>query len=225
MDTALENRTTREAILEAAEALFSENGFKAVTIREIARRAGANVASISYYFQSKEGLLRSIYEEHCQSMNDHRAALLAQARRVADPRRRLRHILRAYVEPCVDASKGGGGARFTRLRAVMSAEGNPQSREIIARTFDETSRAFIDSIAEILPQLPRGTIVWRSHFLLGSLYYTLINPERVTRLSDGAVDGADPEDSIRQLVAALAAALEAPAIDEAAGEPIMGGLT
>ncbi|MEQ9811140.1 MAG: TetR family transcriptional regulator, partial [Azospirillaceae bacterium] len=64
MDAALENRTTRDAILEAAEALFSEHGFKAVTIREIARRAGANVASISYYFQSKEGLLRAIYEEH-----------------------------------------------------------------------------------------------------------------------------------------------------------------
>jgi len=108
----------------------------------------------------------------------------------------------------------GGGARFTRLRAVMSAEGNAVAGKIIAQTFDDTSHAFIDAICESLPQIPRTEIVWRSHFLLGALYYTLVTPERVSRLSRGEADGADAANAIEQLVRATVASLQAPALDE-----------
>jgi len=56
----------------------------------------------------------------------------------------------------------------------MSAEGNEVARKIIAQTFDDTSHAFIDAICESLPHIPRTEIVWRGHFLLGALYYTLV---------------------------------------------------
>jgi hypothetical protein len=58
----------------------------------------------------------------------------------------------------------------------MSAEGNEVVRKIIAQTFDDTSHAFIDAIHESLPHIPRNEIVWRSHFLLGALYYSLVTP-------------------------------------------------
>jgi hypothetical protein len=107
----------------------------------------------------------------------------------------------------------GGGARFTRLRAVMSAEGNEVAGRIIAQTFDDTSHAFIDAICESLPHLPRTEIVWRSHFLLGALYYTLVTPERVSRLSRGEADGSDAAAAIEQLVRATVASLQAGALD------------
>ena len=110
----------------------------------------------------------------------------------------------------------GGGARFTRLRAVMSAEGNDVTRKIIAQTFDDTSHAFIDAIHESLPQIPRTDIVWRSHFLLGALYYSLVTPERVSRLSRGEADGGDAATAIEQLVQATVAAFQAPALEHAA---------
>lgn len=47
---------TREALLDAAERLFSSRGYAAVGIREIAEQAGANLASISYHFGSKHDL-------------------------------------------------------------------------------------------------------------------------------------------------------------------------
>lgn len=43
-------------MLDAAEALFSEKSFAAVGVREIADRAGVNLAMISYYFGSKNKL-------------------------------------------------------------------------------------------------------------------------------------------------------------------------
>ena len=81
------------------------------------------------------------------------------------------------------------------------------------QAFDDTTNAFIEAIEETLPHLPRTTIVWRSQFLLGALYYTLVSPERVTRLSRGEADGADMAEAIEQLVASTVASLQAPDVD------------
>jgi AcrR family transcriptional regulator len=205
----------REAILYAAEQLFSTNGFNAVSVRDIAQAAGANPGSVTYHFRTKDGLLLEIYRRHCGPMNRRRAELLAAARRVRDLEDRLEAIVRAYVLPAFSSGSdlAGGGARFTRLRAVMSAEGNEVVGRIIAQTFDDTSHAFIDAICESLPHLPRTEIVWRSHFLLGALYYTLVTPERVSRLSRGEADGGDAAAAIEQLVRATVASLQAGALD------------
>lgn len=209
------NPNMREAILSAAELLFSTQGFNAVSIRDIALEAGANPGSITYHFKSKDGLLLEIYKRHCGPMNKRRIELLVAARRVRDVQDRLEAIVRAYVQPAFSSSSdlAGGGARFTRLRAVMSAEGNAVVGRIIAEIFDDTTNAFIEGIEESLPHLPRTTIVWRSQFLLGALYYTLVSPERVTRLSRGEADGADMAEAIEQLVASTVASLQASDVD------------
>ena len=49
-------------IMEAAEALFADNGFNGTSVRDIADKAGVNLAMISYYFGSKEKLLEAIFE-------------------------------------------------------------------------------------------------------------------------------------------------------------------
>lgn len=209
----------REAILAAAEELFSTNGFNAVSVRDIAQAAGANPGSVTYHFKTKDGLLLEIYRRHCGPMNHRRAELLQAALRVRDLQDRLEAIVRAYVLPAFSSGSdlAGGGARFTRLRAVMSAEGNEVARKIIAQTFDDTSHAFIDAIHDSLPHVPRTEIVWRSHFLLGALYYSLVTPERVSRLSRGEADGSDPANAIEQLVRATVASFQAPAFEEPAG--------
>jgi AcrR family transcriptional regulator len=208
----------REAILAAAEELFSTNGFNAVSVRDIAQAAGANPGSVTYHFKTKDGLLLEIYQRHCVPMNHRRSELLEAAKRVRDLKDRLEAIVRAYVLPAFSSGSdlAGGGARFTRLRAILSAEGNEVARKIIAQTFDDTSHAFIDAIHESLPHIPRTEIVWRSHFLLGALYYTLVTPERVSRLSRGEADGADPGEAIEQLVQSTVASLQAPALDRPA---------
>lgn len=214
------NPNMRDAILSAAEALFSTSGFNAVSIRDIAQEAGANPGSITYHFKSKDGLLLDIYKRHCGPMNKRRIELLVAAMRVRDLQNRLEAVVRAYVQPAFSSSSdlAGGGARFTRLRAVMSAEGNPVVGRIIAKIFDDTTHAFIDAIQQSLPHLPRATIVWRCQFLLGALYYALVNPERVSRLSRGESDGSDIAEGIEQLVSSTVASLQAPDPDDLRGE-------
>lgn len=67
---------TRDALLEAAESLFAERGFEGAGIREIADRAGANIAAISYHFGSKSDLYvhtirRAVGRTGCESVWAH----------------------------------------------------------------------------------------------------------------------------------------------------------
>tara|TARA_R110000868_G_scaffold321783_4_gene582787 strand:- start:3924 stop:4583 length:660 start_codon:yes stop_codon:yes gene_type:complete len=195
-------------IMDVAERLFAERGFSAVSLREIAREAGVAVSGLNYHFTDRIGLLSAIYARHTQPMNARRRDLLSEALRTPDRSDRLTAVLRAYLLPAfASSSDSGGGAQFTRMRAVLSAEGDPEARRIIADSFDDTTRAFIDAIAQCLPGAAREQIVWRSQFLLGALYYTLINPERIDRLSDGHVSGADHTAAIEALVASTHASL------------------
>ncbi len=50
---------TRQLLLEAARQRFANDGYAATTVRDIADDAGVNVALISRYFQSKEGLFEA----------------------------------------------------------------------------------------------------------------------------------------------------------------------
>lgn len=51
---------TRLRLLEAGLAVFSEVGYHGATIREIAGRAGTNIAAISYHFGGKDGLYAEV---------------------------------------------------------------------------------------------------------------------------------------------------------------------
>jgi AcrR family transcriptional regulator len=52
------NEQTRDRLLQAAVPVFAERGFKDATVRDICAKAGVNVASVNYYFRSKEALYR-----------------------------------------------------------------------------------------------------------------------------------------------------------------------
>src|SRR5208282_4220002 len=51
---------TRRQILEVAGGVFAETGFRDATVREICRRAGANIAAVNYHFGDKETLYAEV---------------------------------------------------------------------------------------------------------------------------------------------------------------------
>jgi AcrR family transcriptional regulator len=59
----VEVKDKKKHILHTAEHLFAVKGFEASTVRDIAEAAGVNLAMISYYFGSKEGLMEYLFHE------------------------------------------------------------------------------------------------------------------------------------------------------------------
>jgi AcrR family transcriptional regulator len=61
-------RDKREAILDAALALFVERGFHGTAVPAIAERAGVAAGTIYRYFESKEALVNELYRHLKQSL-------------------------------------------------------------------------------------------------------------------------------------------------------------
>src|ERR1700744_5879846 len=63
-----EGDSTEKKIQDAARKIFTKKGFLATTIRDIAAEADINVASVNYYFRSKEKLFEFIMDETIGSL-------------------------------------------------------------------------------------------------------------------------------------------------------------
>jgi len=63
-----DNRRAR--LLDAAARLFSERGFHATSMRDIAKAVGMLSGSIYYHFESKEEMLLAVYEEGVRGVAD-----------------------------------------------------------------------------------------------------------------------------------------------------------
>ncbi|HEY1740323.1 MAG TPA: helix-turn-helix domain-containing protein, partial [Acidimicrobiia bacterium] len=55
-------RDTRGEILAVASELFTDKGYDATSLREIAERLGITKAALYYHFPSKEDILRALLE-------------------------------------------------------------------------------------------------------------------------------------------------------------------
>jgi AcrR family transcriptional regulator len=53
----------RKHLLEVAERLFAQQGFEAVSVRQLVDEAKTNIAMVKYYFGSKDGLFQALIAE------------------------------------------------------------------------------------------------------------------------------------------------------------------
>lgn len=88
---------TRTRLVEAAREVFSECGFQGATVREICRRADANVAAVNYHFGSKDGLFS-------EALNFAALRELQKVNVSADmsPENRLRLFIRDFMRMLLD---------------------------------------------------------------------------------------------------------------------------
>jgi AcrR family transcriptional regulator len=203
---------TREQLVAAAERLFAERGFSGVSVRTIAAEAGVNWSLVGYYFRGKDGLLAEVYRRHCTSLNAERLRLLAEARRTG---LRLESVIEAFVRPALAEIQGGAGRnQYSRLRAMLAAEDAPLLTQLVADNFDQSSRTFVAALRECLPELPADQVLWRFHFMLGTIYYSVSSPQRIKAFSRGRCDPGDVEATVRHLVPFLATAFRSASVTQ-----------
>ena len=200
---------TREKLTAAAEMLFAEHGYAKVSVRAIAAAAGVNWSLVGYHFRGKEGLLSEVYRRHCATLNAERVRLLNLA---AGRRDRLEKTIEAFVRPALaEIQTGRGESGFSRLRAILAAEDSALLSQLVAENFDLSSRRFVTALRACLPEVPADEILWRFHFMLGTIYYSVSSPQRIKTFSKGRCDPGHLDDTLRHLITVLAAAFRAPA--------------
>ncbi len=92
---ALPRQLTRDQLLAAGREIVLKRGFQALTVREVAAAAGANLGSFVYHFGTRDAFIRALIEEWY-------APLLSRVTDVADsagsPLDRLRRAILQLVD-------------------------------------------------------------------------------------------------------------------------------
>lgn len=88
------NVDLRRRVLDASLALIDSAGLEAFSMREVARRAGVSHQAPYHYFADREAIMAAIVIEGFAQL---REDLLAAGAGVADPRRRLTALGKAYL--------------------------------------------------------------------------------------------------------------------------------
>jgi len=95
METKVETRPSRKGIiLREAARLFREKGYRASTLRELARRSGVKGGSIYYHFASKQEILYRIMDE---TLSNLLSGLEQETREERDPVRRLNRAIAFHI--------------------------------------------------------------------------------------------------------------------------------
>jgi AcrR family transcriptional regulator len=206
----------RERILHAAERLFAEHGMSGVGLRAITGAAKVNLASISYHFGSKDGLLEALFAARAAPIAEERMRLLDECMKSANGAPALENLLDAFIRPTLTLGPQSpdGGQAFGRLRARLATEPEKVARKILAKAFDQSSKMFIEATVAALPQIPRAQVEWRFHFMLGAMFYTLANSGRIQALTDGRCDPGDAQRALHHMIPFLAAGFRSPPLPE-----------
>ena len=129
------NDPSRDRLLQAAVEIFADRGFRDATVRELCKRAGVNVASVNYYFRSKEALygeaLAFAFREAEQ-----RYPLTEARDKSLPPEVRLTHFIRVFLYRLLDDSAlGYHGKLIAREIADPTKALDEIVKTIIAPTF------------------------------------------------------------------------------------------
>jgi len=169
------SQDTKTALLDAAEKLFAHSGIAQSSLRSITTGAKANLASVNYHFGSKEGLVRAVFARRLHPLNQQRLDLLARCARDDREIPDLQCLLRAFVEPAVTmiSSDDTGDREFAKLLGRMLFEPSNDLRALIMDEFREVSEQFTAELSRVFPAASQQEIVWRFHFMVGSLAHTV----------------------------------------------------
>src|ERR1700729_733320 len=94
----------RQKILDTAERLFAEQGYAAVSLRQIIGDADVNLAAIHYHFGSKQELLDEVIMRRAAPVNRERLARIESLEAKAGARPvTVEQVFEAFLMPMAEA--------------------------------------------------------------------------------------------------------------------------
>ncbi|KAA0111092.1 helix-turn-helix domain-containing protein [Mycolicibacterium sp. P1-5] len=188
---------TSANLVATAERLFAERGVDAVSLREIAREAGArNVMAVQYHFTDRAGVLAAIADKHLPVVDARRDALLDGIESEPSMRAMASALVRPLAAKLADPD---GGPAFLRVHADLLNRPVP--------SFDLTGRSGSLQRWRALLEPTLDPVAITLHPRLGALVYAAVELGRRAATAPHADDRLFTSHLVDTVTAMLAAPL------------------
>lgn len=156
---------TRAKLLEAASITFSEVGYRAATVRDICKRAGANVASVNYHFGDKLGLYTEVLK------NSSAPAVQLQIRTAiahsTSPEDQLRIFVRGMFDKMLSSDRP---ARHMKIMLQELANPTPALTIVVNQVIRPQYEQLCGIVGAVLNQPPNSSVTRLCvHSLIGQV--------------------------------------------------------
>lgn len=157
----MSSEQTQLKILDAASSLFSQQGLRRTTTRQIAKKAGVNIATLHYHFGDKDALYQAVLTKALEERHDVW---------VPDPQASLAERLESWIRFLTFACMGSQGPEYDTLNQIMAKEMSEPT---------EFVHIILDNL--ILPKMTALNSIVREHLGPGP------TEDEITRISFGIV--------------------------------------
>jgi AcrR family transcriptional regulator len=199
---------TRTQLLDAAERLFAERGYRGTSVRAITDLAGANLAAVGYHFGSKADLMAAVARRVIEPINAAQSAGLdALLARGPDPS--VAELVEAFAGPLFDGMPAGDedGIRTSRLIVTIIGDPAEEMRSWMGPAEDTVRDRYVAAFRRALPGLSVDELWFR---IRGVLAVTAVDRVEVHNHPAASRTPAGGEPARRWAITFLAAAMSAP---------------
>lgn len=179
---------TRARLLEAAAQQFADHGFHHATVREICRKADANVAAVNYHFGDKWGLYSATLK-HWIGVSLEKFPLLMGVSPDAPAIERLRGFVEGSLSRMLDTGSAGWHGRLMAREMVEPTEAFDQLVQETLRPMSELLHSIVRDL--IGRDVDEVTVRSCAMSVIGQCCFYKHSREVVTRLIGADVYGGD----------------------------------
>jgi AcrR family transcriptional regulator len=194
-----------EQILDAAEYLFSKNGFHGVTLRDVAQQVGIHTTLLHYYFKDKHHLFEAAFKRRASVTCDRRMAALQQYEAQAGDFPTVEGALHAFLDTDFDLYIEGGETWVNYGAFCARVSYSQEGAAMMVAHFDPVVLKLVSILKRALPGYSDEDIFWGYHFVTGALMNTLARTGRIDQLS-GGICRSDDFPAVKKRIAKFMAA-------------------
>ncbi len=147
------SRETRAKLVAAAQELFLERGYEAVSIADILKKSGVNSGSLYYFFRTKEDLLLAVLDWYLDNL--YPEVINPATQQISDPIEQVFAVLGGYRQ-MLTVTGCQIGCPIGNLALEMS-EKSEAVRAKIALNFENWRNAIRDMLVAAKERLPAET--------------------------------------------------------------------
>jgi len=194
---------TRDKLLDVAEQLFARNGLENVSIKDITDSAKTRLASINYYFETKENLFNEVILRRAHILATERLKALDEIHYSdRDTRDVISNVVEAFVHPLLKKSVNGGPGwkSYCQLIARTATYSFSFTTNELKSEFNSVALRFVESLGRALPSLNNKQAHYAFHFMLSSTLYIFTENERIDGMSGGQYKSSDLESISTEMI-------------------------